>query len=421
MILADVFSSGSYRNLGGFPFDNKHLNNYSKITYQCLEDTRQFIKTSLQVYLMKKLIFILFSSFLFSGLHAMQQENAHQNSLVNLTLESAQKVIENNPRALLEACESGDYLATQIIIEAGAPVNVKDACGMTPLHWAATQGHARIAKLLIEKKANIHIKDNAGRTPLHRSASKGDMYITQLLIENGAEVHAQAASDMTPLHLAAQNGRVAIVQLLIAHGAQVNAQDENGKTPLHLLIARSADLNLIDDSRWTLLQQADEKNRVAVIKALLKGPLAVKRLSPFSLESLRNICVYKLFDDRVYDEESITDTIVPYLNDLNIEYEKQTINIKLCKEIVRSCAHNNNEEQCESNNNNSIPQQIDIYCKRYLSLIKEEINNENMLVARRIKKNEDLTSLLNAIDLAQSFDELPEDLQDIVYNPNLLK
>jgi len=44
------------------------------------------------------------------------------------------------------------------LISKGADVNAKDEDGMTPLHWAASQGHKDIAELLIAKGADVNAK-----------------------------------------------------------------------------------------------------------------------------------------------------------------------------------------------------------------------------------------------------------------------
>ena len=48
----------------------------------------------------------------------------------------------------------------------GADINIKDAGGWSPLHWAVGEGHEKITKLLLAKKADINAIDQTGKTPL---------------------------------------------------------------------------------------------------------------------------------------------------------------------------------------------------------------------------------------------------------------
>ena len=42
-------------------------------------------------------------------------------------------------------------------------ISSKDRDGMTPLHWAAQEGHKDVAKLLLANGADVNAKDNNGR------------------------------------------------------------------------------------------------------------------------------------------------------------------------------------------------------------------------------------------------------------------
>ena len=65
-----------------------------------------------------------------------------------------------------EAIGRGDIAAVKQHLAAGADVNAKREDGVTPLYWAALEGHKEIVELLIENGANVNAKDDGGRTPL---------------------------------------------------------------------------------------------------------------------------------------------------------------------------------------------------------------------------------------------------------------
>src|SRR5438270_129047 len=72
---------------------------------------------------------------------------------------------------LLMAAKAGDLAAASAAIDAGADINaMDDRWHQTPLHSAAANEHADLARLLIEKGADINAMDDLQHTPLHMAA-----------------------------------------------------------------------------------------------------------------------------------------------------------------------------------------------------------------------------------------------------------
>lgn len=68
--------------------------------------------------------------------------------------------------ALFAAIQSNDEEMVQLLIDAGADVNILDHNNSTPLMKAASHGWTGIVKLLLQKGADISIKNNQGETAL---------------------------------------------------------------------------------------------------------------------------------------------------------------------------------------------------------------------------------------------------------------
>lgn len=100
----------------------------------------------------------------------------------------------------------------------GVDVNAKSKWGMTPLHWAATQGLNDVATLLIARGADVNAKNKLGSTPLHLACRHED--VAALLIASGADVNAKDNAGRTPLGLATAMGHNDIADLLRRHGAR---------------------------------------------------------------------------------------------------------------------------------------------------------------------------------------------------------
>jgi ankyrin repeat protein len=124
------------------------------------------------------------------------------------------------------------------LLDAGAPVDARNAAGATALMIASGRGDVAIVSLLLERGADPNRRDVLGRTALFVPAMLGISRVVELLLAAGADPNlASNDADVlpnTPLHLAAANGRRRVVELLLEAGAQACATDASGATPLQL-------------------------------------------------------------------------------------------------------------------------------------------------------------------------------------------
>lgn len=135
---------------------------------------------------------------------------------------------------LLKATRSGDVIAMQTALEAGANVNGKDNGGLTPLHLATCCNSIEKITTLLRYGANPNIASNTKKiTPLHKAASSGHTAIADVLVQHGADVNSNDDSGNTPLHAAASCGHIETVDLLLLHDADIDPQNNSGNTPLH--------------------------------------------------------------------------------------------------------------------------------------------------------------------------------------------
>lgn len=150
--------------------------------------------------------------------------------------------------------------------------------GATPLHLAAFNGNADVAKVLLDAGAKPNAISAQG-TPLKIAVSNGKADVARALIAGGAEVNIQAENGITFLLLATQKSDVEMTKVLVAAGAKVNVSDDSGRTPLHyltktsegakLLLDAGANVNAPDRDGQTPLGAAASRGGADVVKLLV--------------------------------------------------------------------------------------------------------------------------------------------------------
>ena len=113
-----------------------------------------------------------------------------------------------------------------MLIDAGADLNARtEPEKMTPLHGAATRGHADAVVALVGRGAKVNALTKEGVSPLLAAAGNGHVRAIQALIEAGADLSARGGElRATPLLGAALHGHADAIEVLIAAGAELNAQ-----------------------------------------------------------------------------------------------------------------------------------------------------------------------------------------------------
>ena len=111
---------------------------------------------------------------------------------------------------MLAALRGQEALVTQLV-SLGAAVNKN---GWTPLHYAATGGHPRVAAFLIGAHADVNAQSPNGTTPLMMAAMYGNGDTVKLLLESGAQVQLRNAQELTAEDFALRAGREDSLKLI---------------------------------------------------------------------------------------------------------------------------------------------------------------------------------------------------------------
>ncbi|MGO1201409.1 MAG: ankyrin repeat domain-containing protein, partial [Dermabacteraceae bacterium] len=89
--------------------------------------------------------------------------------------------------SLLDAARTGDSTALLSLIDQGAPVNLRDAAGNSPLMLAAYHGHAELVRDLAARGSDVDLTNDRGQSPLAGVAFKGFTDVAEVLLEAGAD------------------------------------------------------------------------------------------------------------------------------------------------------------------------------------------------------------------------------------------
>jgi ankyrin repeat protein len=137
---------------------------------------------------------------------------------------------------LTEAAARNNVAALRQLLDEGHKAD-EGGDSWTALIWAARSGSIEAINLLLDAGADVNLPgatgDNWDTTPLQHAILQRQPAAARLLLDRGANLNRGAGpGSLTPLLLAAGDTDPAILTLLLAHGADPTVEDENGATPL---------------------------------------------------------------------------------------------------------------------------------------------------------------------------------------------
>lgn len=142
----------------------------------------------------------------------------------------------SNTTALEHAVRNSNREMVQLLIGAGAKVNLGNPAGQTVLMMLDSDATSDLVWDLVNAGAKVNIKDNDGETPLMTAARYNNVEVIKTLLEAGADVNTRDKEKQTALFEAAAYGHVNVIRTLIHAGADVNLLDHEGKNALSFAV-----------------------------------------------------------------------------------------------------------------------------------------------------------------------------------------
>lgn len=240
----------------------------------------------------------------------------------------------NTPLHLIGSITSLHYV--QLLVHAGAPLDIQNNDGYTPLGVALFEGAADIAAYLIEQRANVNIASQTYGAPLHlacqysqienvkqlvRAGADIDLAVSgnpgtplqaallrrhsmneilpivhYLIEEAGADVNRAGGTYGTALAVAALRGSSETVSYLLDHGASHGLVDGMGRLPLHLatmnglvhlklIHGAGADIHARDYTGRSVLHWAAQGGHIDVLNHVIK---LLKKDNSFNVDDKDN-------------------------------------------------------------------------------------------------------------------------------------
>ena len=120
-----------------------------------------------------------------------------------------------NYTALLCAVRQEDSDLVQVLIGAGADIEVKDGSGCSPLHTACEKGELAIVQMLVEAGADVRVVDDRGNTCLLLAADHGHTETVRYLVNlPKVDVNHRNMSRLTALDRARQKQHAGVERVI---------------------------------------------------------------------------------------------------------------------------------------------------------------------------------------------------------------
>ena len=171
----------------------------------------------------------------------------------------------------------------RLLLKANANPNYQAEDGLTPLYYAAQEGHSILVELLLQANVNINFQMNNGGTPLSIATQKGHADTVAILLQANANPNTQRNDGSTCLHTAAYQGHADIVAILLRANANPNIQRNDGSTCLHMaadqghtdivaiLLQANASPNIQQNDGFTPLYMAACEGLANIVDMLLEA------------------------------------------------------------------------------------------------------------------------------------------------------
>ena len=189
---------------------------------------------------------------------------------------------------LVLAAEAGDLAALRRLLDAGTPLEARDARRRTALLAATHANQVEAARQLIQRGADVNANDELQDSPFLYAGARGRLEILRLTLAAGADLKSTNRYGGTALIPAAHYGHVETVRELLKTKIDIDHVNRLGWTALleaiilgdggaahteivRLLVTHGARLQLADAQGVTPLAHAEQRGQHAIVAILRRA------------------------------------------------------------------------------------------------------------------------------------------------------
>eukprot|EP01094_Clydonella_sp_ATCC50884_P000974 TRINITY_DN1072_c0_g1_i2.p1 TRINITY_DN1072_c0_g1~~TRINITY_DN1072_c0_g1_i2.p1 ORF type:complete len:1509 (-),score=367.26 TRINITY_DN1072_c0_g1_i2:140-4666(-) len=219
-----------------------------------------------------------------------REDVARVRAVIDADPKSVAQQYCNGNSALHLCAHTGEHAKATVLLAAGAPTELVNELGHTPLHVAAYNDNVAVAQLLLAYGANPNaVEQMEGTTPLLIACKNGFLEMARTLVCHSADVNiAETRALRTPLMYACLSRSTELIGELVRNGADVNKRDKMGGTALlylyyvddyengAFLVSHGADINAQCDLGLTALHVAAVDGRTITMGVLIGAGAAIE-------------------------------------------------------------------------------------------------------------------------------------------------
>ena len=197
-------------------------------------------------------------------------------------------LVQADGAKLVVAAEAGDLATLRRLLDAGTPVDARDARQRTALLAATHADQVDAARLLIRRGADVNAKDDLQDSPFLYAGARERLQILRLLLPAGADLKSTNRYGGTALIPAAHYGHVETVRELLQTKIDIDHVNRLGWTALleaiilgdggaahteivRLLVVHGAKLQRADAQGVTPLAHAEQRGQTAIVEILRRA------------------------------------------------------------------------------------------------------------------------------------------------------